>query len=80
MDKGEMTFTSEDHDYCEHTGFCKRCGSHREYVTYEKLHCIWASNSTAISHTRSMQIFARTQMEDAIKRLRELSGEGDSGS
>lgn len=46
----------EKHDYDRPTGFCRRCGLHREMVDADDLLCVGAENVVAISHLRAQQI------------------------
>jgi hypothetical protein len=78
------TYTREVHNYCPNTGFCKTCGSHKEYIAYENLLCLSASNSVAITHIRAERIaaelMAKKQISDALDRLREATSEGEPAS
>lgn len=75
-----ITYGAVHHDYCEKSGYCKRCGSHKEYIRFENLLCVWATNSTAISHIRAATIEADKKIGDALKRLKELTGQEEPAS
>lgn len=47
---------ADDHDVCEHTGYCRRCGIHDEFAAYHGYLCASADNVIAISHLRALRI------------------------
>lgn len=52
-----MNYHLYQHDYDVPTGFCIRCGSHRETIEIEGSGCISPdANVTAISHLRAIRI------------------------
>jgi len=73
--KKPVTYESAHHNFCEKSGFCKRCGAHQEYVKFENLLCVWAENTTAITHIRAAQIDADKQIAKALQKLRSLTSE-----
>jgi hypothetical protein len=40
-----------------------KCGSHWEWLTFERVKCIWSDNTVAISHRRASQIIASLEKQ-----------------
>lgn len=66
-----ITHISEVHDIDPHSGFCRRCANHYELVAYENLQCVWADNSSAITHLRYAQEHGKREAAKALFKLGE---------
>lgn len=60
--------TAIHHDYCADTGFCKRCGLHRQHVRDMQIQCHFSDNLVAMTHIRAKVV----QEEDRERKKRAL--------
>lgn len=47
---------SDEHDIDPASGYCKRCGSHRETIAADDMLCLWGETILAFSHRRHRQM------------------------
>ena len=67
----DLVFVVDDHELCEETGYCKRCGLHVMHAEEMNWACQFATNTFAISHIRRAEINDE-KMRSATKRTMEL--------
>ena len=67
----------DEHDYCETTQYCKRCGLSEFMIKEQMLKCRFSLNLVCISHLRREQIIAeeaaarKKAFDDMIKKIKE---------
>lgn len=49
----DVVISVNEHDYCEETGYCKRCGLHGSMIADKFYECRFATNSVSLSHLRA---------------------------
>lgn len=66
----DIVFIVDEHEPCEETGYCKRCGIHIGQCEEMGWACRFATNTIAVTHIRAAQINDERH-RDAMQRTME---------